>query len=234
MAFLLRGVSCALLLCVLSACGASTRLHLRGGESVRGDVVRVTEETYTLDVDHKPVEIPAADVEDVSFAGKPLRVTGGSLFFGGSVSLLMYSVTMMKSERRWEAEDPDYDGCEGCIWTLIPFGAVSFVGMVMLAAGGGVRDRAHRHLPFTSPSRIRRNRRLGRLFTITGAVLGAASPLAFLGDDETADAGGFTLLTAGGTLLMFGIGYLIRAARLRPGRRRVALGPRGLVFDASL
>lgn len=52
---------------------------------MRGDVVRVTEETYTLEVDDKHLE---------SFAGKPLRVTGGSLFFGGSVSLLMYGVTL--------------------------------------------------------------------------------------------------------------------------------------------
>jgi hypothetical protein len=225
-----RRVGLALLLLAVSSC-ATTQLHLRDGESVRGTIEHSTEDTYFIDTGGKGelVAVPTRDVEDATFAGAPLRIVGGSLLFGGGAPFAFISLAA--------ATGSPYGTCDGCLRMLIPFGTITLAGLLAIAVGAAVRGDGRSHLRFDPPSLIRRNRKLGRLFLVFGVSMGASSTLAFFeGDTELSGAIGWGLVAVGATLTMFGLGYLIRGLRMRSGRRerRVAFGPRGLVFDASL
>jgi len=225
-----RRLGLALLLLAASGC-ATTQLHLRDGQRVRGTIEYATEDTYFVDTDEEGdlVEVPTQDVEDATFAGAPLRIVGGSLLFGGGAPLAFVFFAAATGS-------PD-GSCDGCSRLLIPFGTVALAGLLALTVGAAVRGDGRSQLRFDPPSLIRRNRKLGRLFLVFGVSMAAASTLAlFEGESELTDAIGYGLVGVGATLTMFGLGYLIRGLRMRSGRheRNVSFGPRGLVFDASL
>lgn len=231
--WLLRLSACVLFF----GCSTATTLQMRDGTVARGHLTRTSDTTVRVDLERGHMEVPLADVVDVTHADAGRIATGSTLFLLGTIGQVALSVLIGTDE---PGIDPDTgfryddDGCEFCV---LGFAAT----MPPLTFGSGLLFHGlalsleSRNVLSEDPSRVgSAHLRLGGGVLGTGLLFGALMPMIF--SDNNARAGvGFAVTAFAPGLVLSGIALLIRGGRLRHGQRpAVELTGNGFAFDLSL
>ncbi|MFT5356227.1 MAG: hypothetical protein ACI9KE_003450 [Polyangiales bacterium] len=226
----------------LLGCSTATTLSLRDGTMVRGAVAPGSDDASVRVLQSRgPIEIPVADVVDVSHPGSGRIVAGGLLAFLGVVG----QVTIGAIAGESSSAEPDYvdpmtgrayyedGGCEFCVIGLPATVTPLAFGTGLLLHGIALRMESHNQW-HDGAAIGTAHLRLGGAALAAGLVFSALAPMVF--SDQPAIAGtGFALIGFAPGFALSGIALLIRGGSLRRGRRpAVELTARGFTFDLSL